>query len=167
MMNFDFIKHSDCSGNILDEICGLKKQHWDYPLDAQREWLQENIADDDVHLLIRNNQGCLIAYLSLVGVKVSHNNDVFDMLGIGSVCVDKKHTGQHLGLLLMNLVDFCLKKNKKQGILLCSDGLVDFYAKCGWCLFKGDVFCQGVAFEKYTFFMSKKDWSRIELSKLF
>ncbi len=171
-MNFDFIKHSECSEKILNDICILKKQYWDYPLDSQREWLQENIADSDVHLFIRNNQGCLIAYLSLVEVKISHDDNVdnvdnVDMLGVGSVCVDKKHTGQHLGFLLMNLVNFYVKKNKRQGVLLCSDNLADFYTKCGWFLFKGHVFCQGIAFEKYTFFTEMKMWNKVEISKLF
>ncbi len=166
-MNFDFIKHSECSEKILNDICVLKKQHWDYPLDTQRKWLQENIADNDVHLLIRNSKGNLIAYLSLVEIEVAHSNDIIDMLGVGCVCVDKRSIGKHLGLLLMNLVDFYLKKNKRQGILLCSDNLVNFYSKCGWFLFKGNVFCQDIAFEKYTFFTDKKDWNIIELSKLF
>ncbi len=166
-MKFEFVKHRECSNEDLNDICKLKKQHWDYPIHAQKKWLDENIKDSDVHLLVRNKEGFLIAYLSLVDIEVYHQDYSINMLGVGSVCVDKLHVGHYLGLLLMNLVDFYLKKNKKQGILLCSDSLVDFYSKCGWSLFNGDVLCDNVVFEQHTFFTEEKDWDKIEISKLF
>lgn len=166
-MQFEFIKHSECSDKLLNDICELKKQHWNYPMEAQKQWLKENILYNDIHLLLKDSQGLLIAYLSLVEIRVNYQGIIVDMLGVGSVCVDKNHIGKHLGLLLMNLVDFYLKKHKKQGVLLCNDKLVDFYSKCGWSLFKGKVYCKDVLFEQYTFFTEEKKWNKIEISKLF
>lgn len=166
-MKFEFVKHSLIGNQNIDNIAILKSQHWNYPIESQKKWIEENIEEEDIHLLLTNNDNQLIAYLSLVEIEVTHQGGKDLMLGVGSVCVDKNYLGQHLGLLLMNLVDYYLKRNKKEGILLCSDKLVLFYEKSGWELFEGEVKSQGEPFLSRTLFSKKRDWDKIEINKLF
>lgn len=167
IMNFKFIKHDQCTEELIKDICRLKKQHWDYPIKEQKKWIAENIGKNDIHLLLRNDENILIGYLSLVKVEVFQKEDLINMFGIGSVSVDKTHLGEHLGLLLMNLVNFYLRKQNKQGILLCGDKLTNFYIKCGWNLFKGNVYHKDSIFEDNTLFSERKVWDEVNISKLF
>jgi predicted GNAT family N-acyltransferase len=140
-MKISFFKHSELSNFLKFKIIDLKNQHWEYSPGQHLDWLNNNLNEDDYHLLISDEKDDAIAYLNLVNVKLIRNNQHEELvLGIGNVCVDKFKEKKGLGLLIMNVANYYLKKIFKQGILLCNDTLVSFYEKAGWKLFDGEFF---------------------------
>lgn len=165
-MYFDFIKHNDCSEKHLREICTLKKQQWNYPINKQIEWINNNISENDVHLVLKKDNN-LIGYLSLSPIEIEIDNKKINAFGIGSVCVDKSLKGQNFGFLLMKLSEYYLSKNNEIGILLCKKELAAFYEKCKWIQFDGSVLTNKGPFEQILFCSEKITSTKIKLPKLF
>lgn len=140
-MNFVFIKHSECDFQTLLKIVELKQQYWDYPVDIQMEWIKNNVFDNDVHLIIKDNE-TYIAYLQLSTVDDICNT--MTMIGIGNVCVNNLYKNQEYGYLVMKIADFYIRQQKKLGILLCKKELIHFYQKCNWYMFNGVVEINGI-----------------------
>ncbi|RKT01338.1 GNAT family N-acetyltransferase [Chryseobacterium defluvii] len=147
-MEFNFIKHSELTEGLLLKIIEIKQHHWNYPLENQKKWIEENLKSDDFHLILFDSSG-LIGYLTLVDLELQIDSSSKNYYGIGSVCVHGEMKGKQLGLLLMKLVDYFLNVKKTPGILLCKSELVDFYKKCGWKLYNGKVRIGNVFFEHY------------------
>jgi predicted GNAT family N-acyltransferase len=140
-MVISFFKHSDLDFFLKSKIIELKNQHWKYSPNQHSDWLDKNLNKDDCHLLVSDEKDDLIAYLNLVNLKITKSNGFEEMvLGIGNVCVDKFKEKKGLGLLVMNIANYYLKNNFKQGVLLCNHSLVSFYVKAGWKLFNGEFF---------------------------
>lgn len=138
-MEMKFVKHNDCSQYLLNKICVLKKQHWNYPIKEQLKWIHLNLKPEDVHVCILD-RGNLIAYANLLDVEYKLNDNINrHALGIGNVCVDKKHLKMHFGFLIIQLATFYIRQQNTKGFLICKDELVSFYEKCNWIKFEGEL----------------------------
>lgn len=138
-MKIHFIKHSDLDTYYLLKIIDLKNQHWDYSTQEHEDWIKNNIAKDDFHLLLTDNNDILLAYLNMTNIEVVQNSQIkISGFGIGNVCVDKGFNNKGLGLLLMQIANYHIKNLEKQGFLLCKTSLVSFYKKANWQLFDGE-----------------------------
>lgn len=169
-MEFEFIEHNTCSESLLVEICMLKQQFWNYSIEEQLLWIKNNIKKTDIHLVLKNNNR-LIGYLTLTDEQILYNGkeEVKRFLGVGSVCVCEKHRGKKLGILLIKLVNYFLLLKKIPGILLCKKELLEFYKKCGWSVYKGEVYHKEEKFNDLLFFSNNEQnkLKSITLCKLF
>lgn len=133
-MNFEFIEHRQVEGALIDNIIDIKNSVWEYSYESHTDWIRNNINPDDVHLILsERNVG--IGYLNLVKLRINQ----YDGWGIGNVCVRPSMQGKQFGLLLMKLTDYFLMREKKPGVLLCKDTVVDFYKSCCWHPYTGSA----------------------------
>ncbi|GEM_PF-2403365 len=153
-MYFDFIKHSECSKNILEEICQLKSQYWHYPLQEQLNWININLSKEDIHLILKENENeHIIAYLNISKGKFQiDNSEEKVFFGIGNVCVDKNNQKKEFGFLIMKIAEFYIRKNKGIGLLLCKEENILFYKKNNWTLFEGNIIICNKLFDDYLFY---------------
>lgn len=138
-MNFTttIIKHADVSEEEITEICKIKAIRWNYTLDQHRNWLIENIDENDYHLIIKQDSE-VVAYTNLVDVVATINNEQIKVRGIGNVCTAE--TGKGYGNILMDSVNKSLLTNDWVGLLLCKSELVQFYEKFDWIVIEdGDI----------------------------
>ena len=99
-MNFKFLEHSHIIENELLEIVALKKTHWHYSIEEHISWMQNNIKQDDTHVLMYNKEEVLVGYLNLIKTDVVINNMNYPFLGIGNVCSKEKGRGYGNELLI-------------------------------------------------------------------
>jgi hypothetical protein len=143
-MEIKFITHSECSEDLLYNICTLKKQHWDYPVAEQIRWFNDNLSGNDIHVCIFDGEN-LIAYTTLVNIKYHiEDNAELDGLGIGSVCVDTNYLNKKYGFFVVQIVSAFIRQKGLVGILLCKDELVSFYEKNNWIKFTGELKVPGL-----------------------
>lgn len=132
-LKYKEILHQDITPEVLHEICDLKDQSWTYGQENQLNWIEENINDNDLHVLGYQNK--LISYANLVERDVNlSGNALLNALGIGNICISKEDQGKGLGNNLMKTINILLLKKDKVGLLFCKDLLVPFYQKNDWTL---------------------------------
>lgn len=124
-----YIRHGDISRNMLKEICDIKSSAWPFNLKSQLEWIATNIAEDDIHVLLKANDA-IVAYLSLRVIDICINDEVYKGYGIGSVCSRIKRNG--FGTKIIVLINRLLYKNHYIGLLFCKKNLLPFYSNLGW-----------------------------------
>lgn len=160
MTSFEFIEHQAISLSLVNEIIRLKRTVWPYSTESHLEWIERNMYDNDVHLLIWEDTS-LIGYLDMVKVTGSLN-----AWGIGNVVVSPRKQKKNIGLLLMNLCDFYLANTNTPGILICKETLIGFYAKCGWSEFNKDVFLSNNAKLSYHLFTRRLNQDMFDYLKI-
>lgn len=74
----------------------------------------------------------LLAYLNAVNVEVDINYSQHRMMGIGNVCVEKKHTHAGVGSILMACINAFIRQSLSCGILLCKEKMIPFYESLNW-----------------------------------
>lgn len=119
--------------NILD-ICKLKNSHWKFGIKEQLNWFKKNIKINDIHNLCFKNDK-LVGYTALrkitknsfARIKVNKDFLLFDTL-----ILNKKCRSIGLGMLLMSLNNFVIKREKKLSLLICQKKKVQFYKKNSW-----------------------------------
>lgn len=128
-MEFKFIRHADITNQELLEIVNLKSKQWNYTVDQQIRWIDENILPDDLHVIMYNvNEN--LAYMNLVKIEVIVNKVSLPFIGIGNVCASKK--GKGYGKDIMIRVNEYLKSSGMSAMLFCKYDLVKFYNNFGW-----------------------------------
>ena len=162
-----FIPHSEIDDKTLHEIVLLKMQHWQYPVDAQMRWIKENLSAEDTHVCIQAPDNQIVAYLNLVGVHVSGDQQEWDMQGIGNVCVDKAYLGKGLGRIIMEEVNKFLVDTSNVGLLLCRKELEGFYLKSGWFPFYGVVTLADQPYQNLVFSSSSLPGDNLKIEKNF
>lgn len=128
---FEIIEHKFLSACEQDQIIELKQNYWKYSSASQKKWIEENVRDNDVHILLYDGD-IPIAYLCISGISVDVGNTSMEALGIGNVCVKKEYTGKGIGKQCIYHANAYISEQGKIGILLCHDNLRGFYGKCGW-----------------------------------
>lgn len=130
-MNYKIVikKHSDISTIILDSICKLKAIRWPYSLNEHKKWMEQNIGENDYHLLIFKYDE-LVAYSNFSFVEVIINGEIENFLGVGNVCT--KNSGFGLGKIIIKEINNFILKKKCYGLLLCQDSLLSYYEKFSW-----------------------------------
>jgi hypothetical protein len=128
---FKFIPQKSISKNYLQAIVKLKALHWKYSDDQHLDWIEKNLNQDDIHILLLE-KSTIVGYLNLVNITVLINNCETKFLGVGNVCT--RSSGLGYGKQLLLGLNCYLDSNKLNGILLCKDELVPLYAKYDWRL---------------------------------
>ena len=131
MYKIQFVQHNDLSRPVLDEIIAVKSVAWPYTYEKQTEWINKNMKNTDVHVLLKDGNN-LIAYLNLIDIDLEKDSQHLKGFGIGNVCAASK--GQGWGKELMLHVNRFLEEQDTAGLLFCKDRLVKFYTECGWDL---------------------------------
>lgn len=142
-MTFLFLKHSELDETTIRKIIALKSQHWPFSYEEQLDWFSKNLKTNDLHLLLFDDNRILRAYLNMIELNALIDDKIQLNYGIGNVCVDKVNKKKGLGLLMMQIVNYYLKQNSAQGLLLCKHNLVPFYEKANWTLFQGTFLIDG------------------------
>lgn len=115
----------------IKRINELKSQHWKYTMKEHMLWFQKHIKSDDNHILICEGSR-LFAYLNLVHINVEIDKQLYQMFGIGNVCVSKEDEGIGTGTVLMSITKSFLKSAASCGLVLCNDRVLTFYERNGW-----------------------------------
>lgn len=167
ILNITLAENAKLKKNEIDKIITLKRQYWKYCRESHITWLKDNLKKGDYHLLIKDNKHFLIAYLNIIKLQINIDGDIFNYWGIGNVCVNKKYSASGYGQLLMDILNFYLKKFNKPGILLCKKELIGFYKKAGWNYFKGQTFLNNKFFSKAVLLTEKIKAKTIKLNNNF
>lgn len=124
------IRHKDAVASTLERVIAIKQKAWHYPIESQMTWIQSNLNDDDLHVILTRD-GRDVAYMNLVNITFTVNNNTDYMAyGIGNVCAAVK--GEGYGGELMRRVNAYLREKRLCGLLFCKDGLVPFYKLYDW-----------------------------------
>lgn len=134
-MEVKFVKHGECTEDLLNKIGTLKMQHWNYSVIEHLKWFDDNINTDDIHLCVLENDK-LIAYTTILNIEYHLEEEISkSAFGVGSVCVDKDNLNKQFGFLIIQLATFYIRQQSSIGFLICKDELVTFYEKCNWIKF--------------------------------
>lgn len=133
-LRWKIVQHNDITDSDLIAIARLKDQHWTHGIDSQLEWMTRNLERSDFHLFGANTDAELVAYLALVNINLTINDEdcSCSYLGLSNVCVDRNIEKKGMGSKLIFHANEFIKKNNRPGILLCKDSLIPFYTKNGW-----------------------------------
>ena len=135
MQNFKIIKNVDLDEPTLNSICEIKSVYWQYPITSQKKWINENLKDDDLHMLLFDHDR-LSGYMNLVRIRGNINGKDYEMLGIGNVC--SRVSGNGYGRQLMQFVKDYLLQGNITGLLFCQPKLVKFYDRFQCKLIPGE-----------------------------
>lgn len=135
-MKIEFITHQDIKKKDLAQVVDIKAKVWPYSIDKQYEWIADNINKRDIHVLLREEEGLILAYLNLIEIFLNINNQKYNGFGIGNVC--SVIQGMGYGKKLITTVNEYLLKQNKIGLLFCKDKVLDFYQKLDWKLVGAD-----------------------------
>ena len=131
MMDYIIQRNDSLTEKQKETVIALKQQHWPYPYESQKRWMDENLREDDLHILGYINDE-LVAYLNLIRVDVLCDSETLPLIGVGNVCVSSSYLKRGLGKELIKYVNVYFENHDICGILLCKDSLVSFYQKCNW-----------------------------------
>lgn len=134
---FLIIRHSNLDDELLDVIIRLKQQHWAYSYESQKEWINNTIEADAIHLLLRVGER-YVAYMSIRDIGITIDGNHITGKGLGNVCVDKDFQKYGYGKKLVEKANEIIREQDSIGILLCHTHLVPFYQRCGWIDVKYD-----------------------------
>lgn len=122
----------------LREIARVKDTCWEHGISSQIKWIQENCLADDLHILMRADNGSLAGYCAITKVCAQFDQERAELCGLGGVCISHQLQGRGLGGILVNYATDLILHASKRGILLCREGLVGFYGSHGWKNLKFD-----------------------------
>jgi predicted GNAT family N-acyltransferase len=131
MPHFELHSTESLASGQVNAIVALKSQHWLYPLESQRQWFSQHVSPRDWHVLGWANDR-LLAYLRIVWALGAQGPAKFPLAILDTVCVDRNHQKQGIGLNLMQIASRSIDEAAALGLLGCQHSLVAFYARCGW-----------------------------------
>lgn len=129
-MIIQYILHKELNDENLKKIIDIKSIAWPYSFEKQLKWIENNIKDEDIHVLLLDDNNAITAYLNMVSINFTINNVNYSGYGIGNVCASKRGSGK--GALLMHKLNKYFVDNKIIGLLFCKEELLNFYNKQGW-----------------------------------
>lgn len=129
MYSLKFVRHDKIDYDLLNEIINVKSVSWPYSYEKQVEWINTNLKDSDIHVLLYLEND-LVAYLNLIEIEFKINANNYLGYGIGNVCALEK--GRGWGKEIMKCTNRYLIENGKIGLLFCKESLVNFYQICEW-----------------------------------
>ena len=138
-----YVQNDNLKISQLSKIIHLKRQYWKYSINEHKKWIDENIKNEDIHLMVYDFNEKLLAYLNIVNTIMIFKDFKENIYGIGNVCVDNKFKGRGLGRLLMNICNYYLSSSDKIIALFCKPELVKFYEQSGWIKFNKKVVVNG------------------------
>lgn len=129
MYEIKLIVHKEITENELNEIIRIKSAQWYYSYADQLQWINKNIKDSDIHVLL-SLDGQNVAYLNLIDIDLFIEEMVIKGIGIGNVCAIEK--GQGYGFKLMEVANKTIIELNKVGLLFCKEPLLKYYSSLGW-----------------------------------
>lgn len=131
MKEVKFTYHRDIDHDLLNEIIKIKSVAWPYSYENQKKWIDSNLNDGDIHVLLSDGKQYL-AYMNLIKTSVIIDSEKLAIYGIGNVCALEK--GKGWGKDIIIAVNQYLNKIDTLGVLFCKKDLVKFYSENGWNL---------------------------------
>jgi hypothetical protein len=131
MFDLILIPHKEVTSNQLKDIIKIKSKAWPYSFERQLEWINANLKEADIHVLLSLNETD-VAYLNLIDIALKLDGIVNEGYGIGNVCASEK--GKGWGKEVMTQTNLYLKLKNKIGLLFCKNSLVKFYSLNSWKL---------------------------------
>lgn len=131
MFKLILIPHKEVTGKQLEKIISIKSNAWPYSIDKQIEWIDANLKESDIHVLLSLNERN-VAYLNLIEIEIKNDGYLLEGYGIGNVCASEK--GKGWGKEIVAQTNSYLENRNKIGLLFCKNSLVDFYSICNWYL---------------------------------
>lgn len=123
---------NDISSEQIVQICSLKNQYWQYGIDKQLRWWQDNTDNTDSFSILLKKD-LIFAFLRLRERNIQINDFVDNALCITEVCVDQQFSRQGYGKKLMESTTNHIKRcGSKVAFLLCFEEQVKFYQSCNW-----------------------------------
>lgn len=123
------VEHNQVTTELLKKIITIKSAAWTYSCEAQLDWINRNLKDSDIHVLLLLDKNP-VAYLNLIQIEFKLDSITHEGFGIGNVCAIEK--GKGWGKWLLNVVNEYIIKNNKIGLLFCKNELIKFYSEIGW-----------------------------------
>lgn len=162
-----FVEDSKITEDMINAIIKIKQQYWHYSYEQHKKWINENVDDNEYHLIILNSNNEVVAYLNIVKTNINYDGIVEEVLGVGNVCVDSKYAGQGIGQLLMAICNYYLESFDKRAILLCKEHLLKFYKKSGWIKYNGNIYLKGILLEGELMLKNPLSSNKISLERNF
>lgn len=122
----------------LRSIIALKSQHWPHPAESQTKWFMQNVTATDRHMLGWKDN-LLIGYLRIVSALGVQDRNCIALAIFDTVCIDRNHQRQSLGLELMTAGNAAIHVAGRVGLLACPPHLLPFYERCHWTLFPSRI----------------------------
>ena len=129
MFQVKVIKHQDITQQELDEVIAIKSKQWQYNYEQQLSWINKNIKESDIHLLLLLDNN-IVAYLNLIDIDVEINENFIKGYGVGNVCAIEK--GKGFGFEIMKEANSYILDSQKVGLLFCKQPLLRFYKSLNW-----------------------------------
>lgn len=159
-MIIKYVCHQELNNSDLERIIHVKSIAWPYSRENQLKWIENNIKNDDIHVLLFDENKTIIAYLNLILVDFVINGENYSGYGIGNVCAARKGNGD--GGMLMSEIKKYFITHKMIGLLFCKEETVDFYKKYGWeALPKSRTIVHGIG-EEIKVMIINYDYNSIE-----
>ena len=123
--------------NFLDKIIHLKRQEWNCNYKSQRNWIRNNLLQDDIHVTLEYKKK-LIGYTMLRDrLMLSSNKSLKKIYFFDTHIIDKKFRGKlinniHPSKILMDNISNFLKRKKRVAFLLCKKNLIKYYKSNNW-----------------------------------
>ena len=129
MFDLILIPHKEVTSNQLKDVIKIKSKAWPYSFERQLEWINANLKEADIHVLLSLNE-TNVAYLNLIDIELKLDGIVNESYGIGNVCASEK--GKGWGKEIITQTNLYLKLRNKVGLLFCKNSLVNFYNLYKW-----------------------------------
>lgn len=129
MYSLETISHAYIESSKLLDIIKIKSAAWNYPLEEQLRWIDENITSSDIHCLLKVND-IGVAYLNLIDIELDFDGSLYKGYGIGNVC--SKEKGKSYGSVLIENVNSYIRQHTRVGMLFCRNNLLSFYSRFDW-----------------------------------
>lgn len=123
------VEHNQVTTELLKKIITIKSAAWTYSYEAQLDWINRNLKDSDIHVLLLLDKNP-VAYLNLIQIELKLDSITHEGFGIGNVCAVEK--GKGWGKWLLRAVNEYIINNNKIGLLFCKNELIKFYSEIGW-----------------------------------
>lgn len=126
------LTHTELNDDDISKIVGIKNISWNYSFKEHVRWMEDNLHDNDIHLMLYNINNELIGYSNLVHINVLIDGKKTPFIGVGNVCTNRSKKG--IGSALMAQVNKYIHENNHRGLLFCKEPLIVFYEKCNWVI---------------------------------
>jgi len=136
MISLKLIQHDLATPSEIDKIIRIKSIAWPYTYQQQKQWIDSNLKDSDIHVFLLQNEQP-VAYLNLIDIQIFINEKEQKAFGIGNVCSVEK--GKGYGVELIRCINSFLTDQNMVGLLFCKKQLVSFYKRSKWVILSKDL----------------------------
>ncbi|OTG80196.1 hypothetical protein B9T33_09775 [Acinetobacter sp. ANC 5054] len=129
MFEIKLIPHKDILESELNEVISLKSKQWGFGINEQKQWIEKNLNNNDLHLILKEND-LGVAYLNLIDINLYLNDKQIKGFGVGNVCAIER--GKGYGFKIMKEANKIISDLDRIGLLFCKEPLVKYYKSLDW-----------------------------------